>query len=378
MIFGVPREIRTLEMRVGALPFLVKELVRRGHQVLVETGAGESSEALDSQYERVGATIIPSAEKLYSSAETILKVREPQPVEIDLIRPDQAVFTFFHFIHNTELIKTLIGRGCTCLAYEFVEDDYGQHALLLPVSRISGQMAVINGAYYLQKHCGGRGIVLGRVTGSPPAQVTILGGGNVGYQAAITAASLGARVIVLDTDFVKLQQLDALGYNNLTTLISTEDNVKELLPETDLLVSAVRVPGKATPKLITTEMVKTMRSGSVIIDVDVDLGGSVETGKVTHHDNPTFVVDGVVHYCVSNITSGVPQIASRALSAALMPYLIKIAEVGFENALLNYPGITQGLSIYKGHVVKENLAEATGLPLADLKQKIKELSTGEE
>ncbi len=375
MIFGIPKEIRAQENRVGALPFLVKELVRRGHQVNVETGAGEHCEATDSQYERSGANVIPSAEKLYSSAEIILKVREPQPVEIELINPDQVIFAFFHFINTIELVKSLAGRGCTCLAYETVQDERQQHALMLPISRITGQMAVINGAFYLQKQNGGRGIVLGRVTGSPPAQVTIIGAGNVGKQAAFTAADLGARVIVLDNDYVKLQELDTVGHQNLSTLIITEDNLKELLPETDLLVSCIQVPDSTTPKLITPEMIKTMRSGTVVIDVDVDLGGSVETSKVTHLNNPTFVVDNVVHYCVSNITSGVPKIASRALSAALIPYLVRIAESGFEKAILQHPGLAEGISIYKGHVVKNHLAKAAELPMADLTTKIEQLSS---
>ncbi|MEJ2538336.1 MAG: polysaccharide deacetylase family protein, partial [Calditrichia bacterium] len=296
------------------MPFLVKEITRFGHQVLVETGAGEYCEAVDSQYERVCATIVPSSEKMYSSAEIVLKIREPQPVEMELIRPDQAIFSFFHFINNPELIKTLAGRGCTCLSYEFVENEHKQYPLLFPIGRITGQMAVLNGAFYLQKHQGGRGIVLGRVTGSPPANVAILGAGNVGRQAAITAANLGARVVILDREFSKLLEIDSLGLPNLSTLISTDENIKELLPTTDLLIACIRVPGLPTPKLITPEMVKTMRAGSVIVEVEIDLGGSVETSKVTHLDNPTFVVDGVVHYCISNITAGVPRIASRAFS----------------------------------------------------------------
>jgi alanine dehydrogenase len=374
MIFGIPRELRSNEMRVGALPFLVKEIVRFGHQVIVETGAGEYCEAVDSQYERAGATIVPSSEKMYSSAEIVLKIREPQPVEMELIRPDQAIFSFFHFINNPELIKTLAGRGCTCLSYEFVENEYKQYPLIFPISRITGQMAVLNGAFYLQKQQQGRGIVLGRVTGSPPANVTILGAGNVGRQAAITAAHLGARVVILDREFSKLLEIDSLGLSNLSSLISTDENIKELLPITDLLIACVRIPGLPTPKLVTPEMVKTMRAGSVIVDVDIDLGGSVETSKVTHLDNPTFVVDGVVHYCISNITAGVPRIASRAFSAALIPYIHKISEMGLERTVSNDPGLAHGISIYKGHVVKENLANAANLTVADLDEKMKSLA----
>ncbi|MFZ0390333.1 MAG: alanine dehydrogenase [Calditrichia bacterium] len=374
MIFGVPREIKTQEFRVGAMPFLVKELSRKGHQILVETGAGEHCEATDSQYERSGATIVPSAEKLYSGAEVILKVREPQPVEIDLIRPDQAIFTFFHFINHADLIKTLAARGCTCLSYEFVEDEDGNHAIMAPISRIAGQMAVTNGAYYLQKHYGGRGIIMGHVTGSPPASVTILGAGHVGQQAAITAANLGASVSVLDVDYRQLQTLNALGHQNITTLINSEESLRELLPQTDLLISALRVPGECTPKLITAEMIRTMKQGSVIMDVDADLGGSLENVKITHHDNPIYEVDGVIHFSVSNITSAAPQIASRALSAALMPFLIPVSEHGFEETLLLHPNLAKGITIYKGHVVKKFLAKAAGLTYTDLKQKIQELN----
>ncbi len=375
MIFGIPRELRAQEMRVGALPFLVKEIVKRGHQVYVETGAGEFCEAVDSQYERAGATIVPSSEKLYSLAEIILKIREHQPVELDLIRPDQIFFSFFHFLSNPELLKSMAGKGCTCLSYEFVENSRDQRPLVQPISRIAGQMAVLNGAYYLQKHTGGRGIVLGRVTGSPPAQVTILGAGNSGKQAAITAANLGARVTVLDTDYSRLLELDSLGYPNISALISTDDNIKELLPVTDLLVSCVKVPEKPTPKLVTPEMVKTMRAGSVIVDLDIDLGGSVETSKMTHHDNPIIVVDGVLHYGVSNITAVVPKIASRAFSAVLLPYITKIAELGLEEAVLADPGLAKGIAIYNGHVVKESLAELSNLPFVNLTEKIRELNS---
>ena len=370
MKFGIPRELRAQEMRVGALPFLVKEIIRRGHQVYVETGAGEYCEALDSQYERAGAKIVPSSEKLYSLVDAVLKIREHQPVEVELIKPDQIFFSFFHFVNNPELVKTLAGKSCTCLSYEFVEDEHKKRPLVQPISRITGQMAVLNGAYYLQKHTDGRGIVLGRVTGSPPAQVTIVGAGNVGRQAAITAANLGARVTILDNDYSKLLELDALGHPNVSTLISTEDHLKELLPITDLLISCIQIPEKPTPKIISRELVKTMRAGSVIMEVDIDLGGSVETGKITHHDNPTFVLDGIVHYGVSNITAVVPKIASRAFSAALMPYLVKICEMGFEKAILSDPGLAQGISIYKGKIVKKSLADLTGLPYSNLKDQI--------
>ncbi len=374
MIFGIPRELHPQEKRVGALPFVAKELVRRGHEVYVETGAGEYCEALDSQFERVGANIVPSSEKLYSSADIFLKIREHQPVEYDLIRPDQIFLSFFHFINNPDLIKSLAGKGCTCVAYEFIEDQQKRKPLLQPISRITGQMAVLNGAFYLQKHIGGRGIVLGRVTGSPPAQVTILGAGNVGKHAAITAANLGARITVLDTDYSKLQELDALGFPNISALINTDENLKELLPITDLLISCIDIPEKPTPKIITPEMVKTMRPGSVIVDVDIDRGGSVETSKITNHDNPIFVVDGIIHYCVSNITAVVPKIASRSFSAALLPYLIEIAEKGFEKATLDNKSLANGISIYKGYVVKESLAESSGLPHANLIDKIRELN----
>ncbi|MCK4892790.1 MAG: alanine dehydrogenase [Calditrichia bacterium] len=374
MTFGIPRELRAHEKRVGALPFLVKEILKYGHQVYVETGAGEFCEALDSQYERVGAQIVPSSEKLYSLADIILKIREHQPVEIELVRPDQTFFSFFHFINNPELAKTLAEKGCTCLSYEFIKDSQNRRPLLQSISRIAGQMAVLNGAFYLQKHSGGRGIVLGRVTGSPPAQVTILGAGNVGKQAAITAANLGARVIILDTDYAKLLELDALGFPNISTIISTDENIKELLPITDLFIACIHIPEKPTPKIVTREMVKTMRQGSVIVDVDIDLGGSVETSKITHHDNPTFVVDEVVHYCVSNITAVVPKIAARTFSAALMPYLIKIAKLGLEKAVLSDAGLANSISIYKGYVVKNSVAASAGLPYAELSEKIQDLN----
>lgn len=375
MIFGIPREIRAQENRVGALPFVVKEIVRRGHQVYVEADAGESCEAPDSQYEQVGATVVPSAEKLYSASDIILKVREPKPVEYELIKPDQVLLSFFHFLESAERIKAIASRGCTCLAYELIKDSSEYPSLLLPISRIAGQIALINGAYFLQKQNMGRGVVLGQITGSAPANILILGAGNVGREAAISAANLGAKITVLDSDPKKLDLVEKLGFKNISTQISSADRLQQLLPQTDLLVTAVQIPNHPTPKLVTADMVKSMRRGSVIVMVDIDQGGSVETGKITNHDNPTFVVDGVVHYCVSNITAGVPIAASQALSTALLPLVIQIAENGLEQAILKDQRLAGSIAIYKGHIVKPYLAEVAGLPAANLAEKIQELNS---
>ncbi len=372
MIFGIPREIRSGEERVGALPYLVKELVRREHQVLVETRAGEGCQATDSQYERAGATIVPSAEKLYLQADQILKVREPMPVEFDLIRPDHNIFAFFHFINNPDLIKSLAARGCTCVAYEMMTDKRGRHPISAPIGSLTGQMAVMNGAFYLQKQYEGKGIMLGHVAGTAPARVTVLGAGNVGRQAAVTAAKLGAQVSILDTDYYRLQEINALGYSNILTLFSNDDNIRRLLPETDLLISAIQVSNIRTPRLITREMVKTMQQGAVIVDVDVDMGGSIETSKSTNLDNPTFEVDGVIHYCVSNISAGIPAIASQALSAVISPLLQEIAQSGFEEAALKDPLLHTGIGIYKGFVANEELSNVSELPLRDLTEKLEE------
>ncbi|GAB4335833.1 MAG: alanine dehydrogenase [Calditrichia bacterium] len=377
MIFGIPREITEQETRVGAMPFLAKELIRRGHEVLVETGAGEFCDAGDPDYEQVGATIVPSAEKLYANAETILKVREPKPVEYDLIRPDQNIFAFFHFLNNAERVKAIASRGCTCLAYEYVRNDHGEHVLMLPISRITGQLAIINGAYFLQSHSGGKGVLMGRVTGSSPANVLIIGAGNVGKFAAITAAKMGANVTILDTDYNRLHELDLLGYNNLTSIVSSDEIIRKLLPKNDLVVTCIQKPFHPTPRVITKDMIRTMKKGSVIVEVDIDFGGSVETGKELNPLSPTMVVDGVVHYCVSNISAGVPRVASEALSAALMPFIREIAETGFEEAILKNPVIKSGIAIYKGHVIKPYLAELSQLPLSDLDQKVAELTPNE-
>jgi alanine dehydrogenase len=378
MIFGVPKEINPQEKRVGALPFLVKELVKKNNQVLIETGAGEHCEASDSFYEQVGATIVPSPEKLYSQADIILKVWEPKPVEFELIRPDQILLAFFHFLSNPELIKTLASRGSTCLAYDLVYDKKKLiYPFLLPLSSITGQMAVINGAFYLQKQFGGRGIVLSSISGLPPATVTILGAGNVGHQAAQTACTLGAKVVVLDTNYEKLVELELLNHPHLTTAIYSENTLRKLLKETDMLISCVYVPEKSTPLLVTTDMVKSMKAGAVIVAVDIDHGGSIETGKKTSHDIPTYIVDGVVHYCVANITAGVPVIASRGLNTALSPYLSRISEIGFEKSIMEDPNLANGVVIYKGHLVKEYFASKLELPYSNLLEKVKEFISEE-
>jgi alanine dehydrogenase len=378
MIYGIPKEIRTDEMRVGAMPFLVKELVRKGNKVFVEAGAGEFCEAPDSHYEQAGATIVPSPDKLYSQAEVILKVREPKSVEYELIRPDQIIFAYFHFHKNPELIKALSTRGCTCFAYEFVEDENKKNPLTKSLGYISGQMSIINGAFFLQKQHGGRGITLGSVAELPPANVMIIGAGNVGQQAAKTACALGANVVVLDTNYEKLVDLEVINQPNLSTTIYDENSMRTLIKDADIVVSCIHLPEKSTPIIITREIVKTMKLGSVIVEVDIDFGGSIETGKNTTHNNPTFIVDGIVHYCVSNITSGVPNTASRGLSKALLPYLNNISSLGFEQTVLKDIGFSRGVVIYKGHIIKEYFALALGLPFSNLFDKINELVSEHE
>ncbi len=367
MKFGIPLEIRNHENRVGAAPFLVEELVKRGHEVLVETKAGEMSYYLDEAYELSGATIVPSPEKLYSQAEFILKVREPMPVEYDLIRPEHVIFAYFHLIlSNVEMSRSLLARGCSCYAYELYKNKDGISPMLNMEEQIIGQMGVQQGAYYLQSPKGGRGVLLGSVSGVSPVQVTILGATPAGMSAASYAATLGANVALFDEDYQTLQNAKEKLPANVNTFISHEQNYKKKFSTTDLLISAIQKKEDKAALVLTRETVKLLPKGAVLVDLAIDYGGSAETSKPTTHENPTFTIDGIIHYCVPNLAGAVPGTASEALSSALLPLLVRFMENGFLETLKNDKYFASGLTIYEGRVTHPRLAKELNVSLFHL------------
>lgn len=368
MIFGIPVEILTHENRVGAAPFLVKELTKRGHQVLVESKAGEISHYRNEVYEQAGAVIVPSPDKLYAQAKFILKVREPRPVEYELIRADHTIFAYFHFFNNPDLAHAMMNECCTCFAYEMVTDEEGSRPLLGLDRQIVGQLAVQQGAYYLQTHKGGRGILIGNAPGVSPAKVVIMGASVAGIYAARYAANSGADVYLLDSDSQDLQNAKSMLPPNVDTLISHEQNLKKIFPTTDLLISAVQKEDEIAPVVVSKEAVSWLPEGAVVVDLDIERGGSVETSKPTTHENPTFVVDGIIHYCVPGMAGVVPASASEALSNVLLPYMIKCAENGFAETLKTDGEFLSGLAIYEGRVTNEKLARELNLPFYQFKE----------
>ncbi len=363
MIFGVPREIRTHEYRVGAVPFLVEELVKKGHTVLVESGAGVPSGVEDAAYQKAGATIVPSAEKLYSGADIILKVQGPQPVEFDLIRPDHTIFAFFNFSSNLDLARNLVGKGCSCFAYEMFVTRDGQYPIMVINGQIGGYLAVQQGMFYLEKQNEWRGKLVARIPGTTPTQVVIIGAGSVGFHAAELAAKMGAQVYLLDQNFKRLQEIASRLPSNVTTVISSEQNIIELLPDTDLLITAAIQNVARSPLIITRKMVQMMPAGAVIVDLAIDRGGNVETSRATTHSSPTFVKENIVHYCVTNLPGIVPVTASPALSSALLPYIERIARMASPAEISQDPELRTGLAIFEGRVADQTLAEALDLPL---------------
>lgn len=358
MIIGCPKEIKNNENRVALTPGGAMELVRRDHTVYVQATAGEGSGFPDEDYLEAGAKILPTIEDVYAIAETIVKVKEPIEEEYSLIREGQLVFTYFHFASSRPLTEAMIKSKSICLAYETVEGRNGGLPLLVPMSEVAGRMAVQQGAAYLQKPSGGIGILLGGVPGVKPAKVVILGGGVVGIQAAKMAAGLGANVILMDINLDRLRYLADVLPANVTTLYSSEYNIRKELSTVDLVVGAVLIPGAKAPHLITREMLGEMRDGSVVVDVAVDQGGCIETCRPTTHADPTFFVDGVLHYCVANMPGAVPYTSTIALTNATFPYLVQIADKGWEKATAENAGLAKGLNIVGGEIVYAPVAEA--------------------
>lgn len=366
MIIGVPKEIKTNENRVALTPAGALELSKRGHQVYIQQSAGVSSGFEDSTYAERGATILPTIEEVYAKAEMIIKVKEPIDVEYPLIKKDQLLFTYFHFASYEPLTKAMIQNGSVCLAYETVELPDRSLPLLVPMSEVAGRMAIQEGAKFLEKPEGGRGVLLGGVPGVAPAKVLVLGGGIVGTQAAKMAAGLGASVTLLDVNLNRLRYLSDVMPPNVITMYSNEYNIRELIKDHDLIVGAVLIPGAKAPMLITRDMLKTMRPGTVLVDVAVDQGGCIETCRPTTHEDPIFVIDGVVHYCVANMPGAVPYTSTIALTNATLPYAIKLADKGWKKACQDDPALRLGLNVVNGKVVYKGVADAFHLPLAEV------------
>lgn len=362
MILGVPKEIKNNENRVALTPAGAKELIKRGHTVYVQQSAGQGSGFSDADYESAGAKILPSIEATYEAAEMIMKVKEPIQAEYKLIKPNQLLFTYFHFASYEPLTKAMIESQSVCLAYETVEKADKSLPLLVPMSEVAGRMAVQKGANYLEKPLGGRGILLGGVPGVLPARVLILGGGVVGTQAAWMAAGMGADVTIMDVSLPRMRYLDDVMPKNVKTMMSNEYNIREMIRYADLIIGAVLIPGAKAPHLITRDMLKDMKKGAVLVDVAVDQGGCIETCKPTTHENPTFVIDDVVHYCVANMPGAVPYTSTLALTNATLPYAIQLAEKGWKKAAQENAELVPGLNVIRGEIVYKAVADAFGLP----------------
>ena len=358
MKIGIPKEIKNNENRVGMTPAGVLELSKLGHQVLVQSTAGDCSGFDDKDYHAAGATILPSIDRVYQQSDMIVKVKEPIEQEYDLIKEDQIVFTYFHFASNQNLTEAMMNSKSVCIAYETVEDEDGTLPLLTPMSEVAGRMAIQQGAKYLEKPVQGKGLLLGGVPGVPPGKVLVLGAGTVGVQAAKMAAGLGAQVTVLDVNMNKLRHVNDIMPSHVVTEFSNEYNIRKHLQTSDLVVGGILITGAKAPKLITRDMLKLMQPGAVIVDVAVDQGGCVETTRPTTHEDPAYIIDGVVHYCVANMPGAVPYTSTLALTNVTLPYVLKLAENGWEKACETDRSLAKGLNIVKGKVVFEPILES--------------------
>lgn len=377
MLVGVPKEIKNHEYRVGLTPAGVRELTAHGHHVLIEQNAGAAIGLADADYKRAGATLIASPQEIYTRAELIVKVKEPQPNECVMLRADQILFTYLHLAADAALTQQLIASKVTGIAYETVTDARGALPLLAPMSEVAGRMAVQAAAHHLEKAQGGRGVLLGGVPGVAPANVMVLGGGVVGINAARIALGMGAKVTILDKSIARLRELDDQYGPRLNTHYSTTDAIEHLLPHADVVIGAVLIPGAAAPKLITRDMLKLMQPGSVLVDVAIDQGGCFETSKPTTHQDPTYIVDGIVHYCVANMPGAVARTATFALTNATLPYALRLANQGLKNALQNDAGFRNGMNMCKGHVTLKAVADLFGYPYIEADAVLTPLTAGE-
>ncbi len=360
MLIGVPKEIKNHEYRVGMTPASVRELIDSGHLVMVETLAGNGIGSSNEDYIAAGAEIVNSASEIYARAEMIVKVKEPQAAERAMLRPQQLLFTYLHLAPDAEQTHDLIASGATCIAYETITSAQGGSPLLAPMSEVAGRMSIQAGAHVLEKAQGGRGMLLGGVPGVAPAKVVIIGGGVVGSNAAQMALGARAQVTVLDRSTQALARLDKEFNGAVKTVYSTQDSLEEYVLDADLVIGGVLIPGAAAPKLVTEAMVKAMKMGSVLVDVAIDQGGCFATSKATTHEDPTYVVDGVVHYCVANMPGGVAMTSTYALNNATLPYIMKLANVGWKKALQQDVHFLAGLNVHAGKVTNKHVAEALG------------------
>ncbi len=362
MRIGVPKEIKTHEYRVGMTPASVRELVHHGHAVLVQTGAGEGIGCDDDSYRAVGAEIAPDAAAVFAAADMVVKVKEPQPSETAMLRRGQVLFTYLHLAPDPAQTKALVESGCIAVAYETVTDARGGLPLLAPMSEVAGRMSIQVGAHHLEKEQGGAGVLLGGVPGVPPGNVVVLGGGVAGTSAARMAVGLGARVTVIDKSLPRLRELDDTFGPRLRTVFATVDSVERNVVDADLVVGAVLIPGAAAPRLVSRDMVRAMRKGSVMVDISIDQGGCFETSRPTSHAQPTYVEEGVVHYCVTNMPGAVARTSAHALNNATLPFIQKLADKGWRDALSEDIHLRAGLNVHSGRVTHEAVARALGYP----------------
>jgi alanine dehydrogenase len=360
MKIGVPKEIKTLEFRVGMTPAGVHEVVGDGHEVIVETNAGMGIGETDAAYEAVGATVVATPEEVFAAADMIVKVKEPQLHECAMLRPGQVLFTYLHLAADAAQTEALIKSGSTAIAYETVTADDGSLPLLTPMSEVAGRLSIQAGAFALQKANGGCGKLLGGVPGVQPANVLVIGGGVSGANAADMAVGLGANVTILDRSLPRLRELDDIWGGRVHTVYSTKHAIDELAPKADLIIGAVLVAGAAAPKLVSAQNIKDMQPGSVMVDISIDQGGCFETSKPTSHAEPTYVVDDVVHYCVTNMPGAVPRTSTYALTNATLPFIKSLANLGWKEALARDPHLANGLNVHSGHVNHEAVARDLG------------------
>jgi alanine dehydrogenase len=363
MTIGVPKETKVQEHRVGAIPPSVADLVKREHRVVVETGAGADASYSDDLYEAAGAEIVPTAADVFGEADLILKVKEPQPDEVAMLRPHHTLFTYLHLAANRPLTESLVASGCTAIAYETIE-VHGRLPLLEPMSEIAGRMAAMVGSYHLANHRGGRGILLGGVPGVAPGKVMVIGGGTAGLNAARVATGIGADVIIMEVDLERMRFLD-ITMHEARTLYSTEANISDLLPRIDLIIGAVLIPGSSAPKVITREMLSHMQPGSVFVDIAIDQGGCAETSRPTTHEDPTYVEEEVLHYCVTNMPGAYARTSTQALSNATHRWTHLLAEEGVKGACRANPDLIGGINCTGGHLTSRAVAESQDVAFSD-------------
>ncbi len=368
MLIGVPKEIKNHEYRIGLTPAGARELISHGHKVMVQFDGGKSIGLTNEMYQKAGAEIVDTPEEIFQRADMIIKVKEPQPGECRMLRPGQVLYTYLHLAPDPEQTKALVQSGCTAIAYETVTDRSGGLPLLAPMSEVAGRMSIQAGAHALEKAQGGSGVLLGGVPGVKPAEVLVIGGGVVGINAARMAMGMNAHVTILDRSLNRLKYLDELYGDRLTTIYSTHDAIEERLPDTDLVIGAVLIPGAAAPKLVSRAQLSLMRPGSVLVDVAIDQGGCFETSKATTHQHPTYEVDGVIHYCVANMPGGVARTSTFALTNATLPFAVHLANKGARQAMLDDPHLLNGLNVHAGHITYEAVARDLSYPFVPAAQ----------